>query len=244
VTDVRETEWRRVVTARRGVVRLCAHGDAADPGGVRVLMVSDVVFRVVETRGAQALYALLTPASGADGTALKRRIARLGLHVPDLCATDGDVDATLGGPPDLRLAPSGTVPDGDAPVLTVGPVTGPGADGDEDPAPLRLALLAVPHDRPASLTPAALTEADRTLERWRSAVAGWAEHPSAPIPPPFAAAARAALEDLDTPRLLELLGEVAEDAAIAPGARFETFAWAERVLALDLVGLVGRSGMR
>lgn len=239
MNDVRETDWRRFVTARRGVVRLLAHGagTAADPQGVRVLMVSDVVFRVLETRSAQVLYALLAPGDGADGAdALKRRITRLGLHAPALCATPADVEAALGGPAGLHVGPAGAV--ADAPRLTVGPATGEADAGD--PATLRFALLAVPHDRPADVTPDALAEAGRTLERWRIAVAGWAEHPSAPIPAPFAAAARAALDDLDTPLLLALLAELAADDEIAPGARFETFAWAERVLALDLVGLVGR----
>jgi cysteinyl-tRNA synthetase len=52
---------------------------------------------------------------------------------------------------------------------------------------------------------------------------------------------RAALdEDLDTPTALVTLADLEKDPDVAPGAKFETFAWADRVLGLDLVRDVGR----
>ena len=48
-------------------------------------------------------------------------------------------------------------------------------------------------------------------------------------------------DDLDTPRALQVLRRLEKDADVAPGAKFETFAWADRLLGLDLVRLVGRT---
>jgi cysteinyl-tRNA synthetase len=47
-------------------------------------------------------------------------------------------------------------------------------------------------------------------------------------------------DDLATPTALRVMRELAEDQQIQAGAKFETFASADRVLGLDLVSLIGR----
>jgi cysteinyl-tRNA synthetase len=47
-------------------------------------------------------------------------------------------------------------------------------------------------------------------------------------------------DDLDTPSALVRLDELARDASVADGAKFEAFAYLDRVLGLDLVREVGR----
>ncbi len=47
-------------------------------------------------------------------------------------------------------------------------------------------------------------------------------------------------DDLDTPRALQVLRRLEKDAAVPDGAKFETFAWADPLLGLDLVRLVGQ----
>ena len=47
-------------------------------------------------------------------------------------------------------------------------------------------------------------------------------------------------DDLDTPRALQVLRRLEKDDTVEDGARFETFAWADALLGLDLVRLVGQ----
>ncbi|MEU6599374.1 hypothetical protein [Streptomyces flaveolus] len=109
-----------------------------------------------------------------------------------------------------------------------------------DPAALRLALLSVPRHQPARLDGAALERAAGQLAHWRRAVAGWARHPSRPVPEPVRDRLRAAWEDdLDLPGVLDVLRDVARASDLPDGARFETYAYADRLLALDLAHDVG-----
>ncbi|MFG3016726.1 hypothetical protein ACGFZB_41000 [Streptomyces cinerochromogenes] len=109
-----------------------------------------------------------------------------------------------------------------------------------DPSVLRLALLAVPRSEPARLDPAALDDAARSLARWRRAVAGWARRPSRPVPAEVRDRLRAAWEDdLDLPAVLGVLRDVESAPGIPDGARFETYAYADRLLALDLARDIG-----
>ncbi|KOV89572.1 cysteinyl-tRNA synthetase [Streptomyces sp. NRRL B-3648] len=112
-----------------------------------------------------------------------------------------------------------------------------------DPSALRLALLAVPRSEPVRLDPAALEDAAGNLARWRRAVAGWARQPSRPVPGEVRERLRAAWEDdLDLPAVLGVLRDVESAPGLADGARFETFAYADRLLALDLVRDIGGAG--
>jgi cysteinyl-tRNA synthetase len=111
-----------------------------------------------------------------------------------------------------------------------------------DPLALRLAFLGMRYRQQANLTWESIAAADGTLARWRASVARWAEEPSQAMSRPHADEVLAAFDDdLDTPRALQVLRRLERDEAVAPGARFETFAWADRLLGLDLARDVGRA---
>ena len=111
-----------------------------------------------------------------------------------------------------------------------------------DPLALRLAFLSSRYRQQANLSWDAIAGASKTLDRWRAAVAGWAEHPSQALSQAYADELLEAFEDdLDTPRALQVLRRLEKDDTVDPGARFETFAWADRLLGLDLVRSVGQS---
>lgn len=111
-----------------------------------------------------------------------------------------------------------------------------------DPLAIRLALLQHRYREPAGLTTALLDDAAATLRGWQEQVADWADEPSRPISPRYWASITAALdEDLDTPAVLGALAELDADRDVPAGSKFETFAATDRVLALDLVSLVGRA---
>ncbi|MFF8405333.1 hypothetical protein ACF06P_27355 [Streptomyces sp. NPDC015684] len=104
-----------------------------------------------------------------------------------------------------------------------------------DPAALRLALLSVPRGEPVHLDRAGLDRAAQRLTHWRRAVAAWARRPSRPVPEEVRVRLRAAWEDdLDLPAVLEVLRDVESAPGVPDGARFETYVYADRLLALDL----------
>ena len=110
-----------------------------------------------------------------------------------------------------------------------------------DPLALRFALLQHRYRQQMNLTWSALDAADTTLTRWRQRVAEWATSPSAAMPPPYVDALTAAIfDDIDTPRVITLLRELEKDDDVPAGAKFETFAYVDRVLGLDLARLVGQ----
>jgi cysteinyl-tRNA synthetase len=110
-----------------------------------------------------------------------------------------------------------------------------------DPLALRLAFLQHRYRQQMNLTWAVIEGAQSSLERWRTKVAQWATSPSAPLPADHHGDfLQAANDDLDTPRALQVLRAVEKDGAIPDGARFEFFAWADRLLGLDLVRYVGQ----
>lgn len=81
---------------------------------------------------------------------------------------------------------------------------------------------------------------DDRLWTWRASVAQWAEASSAPIDPVTRAAVVAALEDdLDSRSALAALDVLAAGPS-TDGTKFETFAWADQLLGLDLARDVGR----
>ncbi|GHI09354.1 hypothetical protein Scel_76750 [Streptomyces cellostaticus] len=109
-----------------------------------------------------------------------------------------------------------------------------------DPASLRLALLSVPRNTAVRLDAGRLEEAARTLAHWRRAVAGWARQPSRPVPDEVRARLRAAWEDdLDLPGVLDVLRDVERAPGLPDGARFETYVYADRLLAVDLARDLG-----
>ncbi len=112
-----------------------------------------------------------------------------------------------------------------------------------DPLALRLFYLQGRYRQQLNLTWPALTAADRTLTRWRSRVAEWAESASKPMCAEYVARIVESLDDdLDTPAALVALRELERDSELPPGSKFETFAYVDRVLGLDLARDVGGSG--
>jgi cysteinyl-tRNA synthetase len=115
-------------------------------------------------------------------------------------------------------------------------------DRRHDPLALRLAFLSSRYRQQANLSWDAIAGADRTLARWRTSVAAWAEVPSQALSQPYADEVLEAFEDdLDTPRALQVMRRLEKDDAVPDGAKFETFAWADALLGLDLVREVGRA---
>ena len=85
-----------------------------------------------------------------------------------------------------------------------------------------------------------LEEATEELAAWRRLVAGWAEEPSKPMCAEVQESLLAALaDDLRTPDAVAALrGSL--DLDLPGGCLFETWAWADRLLGLDLAADVGR----
>ncbi|MBB5793242.1 hypothetical protein [Streptomyces caelestis] len=112
--------------------------------------------------------------------------------------------------------------------------------GGVDPTVLRLALLTGHHNTPVRLDAGVLDEARATLARWRGAVARWARQPSRPVPDEVRGRLREAWEDdLDVPRVLDELRRVENERDLPDGARFETYAYADRLLGLELTRDLG-----
>jgi cysteinyl-tRNA synthetase len=110
-----------------------------------------------------------------------------------------------------------------------------------DPLAARLAFLDHHYRQPMNLTWEGLAASDMTVRHWRELVADWADEPSKPMSAEYWPRITAALDDdLDTPAALRVLRDLAQDDQVVAGAKFETFASADRVLGLDLVSLVGR----
>ena len=115
-------------------------------------------------------------------------------------------------------------------------------EAGHDPLALRLAFLSSRYRQQANLSWEAIAAADKTLVRWRDAVAGWAEQPSAAIDGDYRRQLLEAFtDDLDTPRAVQVMRRLERDEEVSAGSRFETFAWADRLLGLDLARHVGRS---
>jgi hypothetical protein len=250
--------------ARPGVLRVCVHVPNAaaetDITALRLLLVADLLARTAELRGLQVLIALRFP----DADVLSRQAgtmdhdaAALGIHPAAGRAGSGDASSLLGGPVDVHLVSQGTRPDpgwgallvsvGAAHLEGVGGGAGAAGGGllaghEGDPLAIRLALMSFPGQRPAGLTGDELARARETLGHWRRQVARWAESPSGPIPAHIMEAAWQAFGDLDTGSALELLRELAADASIPAGAKFETFVYADRILGVDLARDIGRAG--
>ncbi len=153
----------------------------------------------------------------------------------------------------LNIHPSGVMPQSNHVDLFVGTVAptqtsieignfvlDPHVDVRE-PLALRLALLDSAHHEPVELSRAPIAAAEETLKRWRFAVAAWAKSPGAPMPPDYRQRFANALEEnLGTAAAFQVLRELEVDESVAAGAKFETFAFADRLLGLDLASEIGR----
>lgn len=195
-------------------------------GGLRAYLVADVVRRLAEHRKLQVR--LDTDASPD--------VESLNVYPADAPPPRVDLDVLgAGAEPDpaagraLRTAKLSLEP-GLVPALGV------------DPLAVRLAVLTVRYRMPIDLDRHALRTADACIRDWRAALARWAESPSAPLQATAVAAVVGALEDdLDVGAALGVLDRLGNDPAVPAGARFETFAYVDRLLGLDLAREVGRS---
>ncbi|GAA4337052.1 hypothetical protein GCM10023086_70630 [Streptomyces venetus] len=236
IIDARTGEPVDAAPARRGLTRVEAHAPGFDTADLRVLLVADVLVRTLEL-GGTPVWALLT--GGRRQAELRARATELGIR-PFEDSTD--VSAGLGEAQVIHVSGESGAVATDGVRVDVAPAhpEHPGTPDDTDPAVLRLALLARHHDTPVRLETAVLDEARATLTRWRRAVARWAQSPSRPVPDEVRGRLRDAWEDdLDVPRVLDVLRQVETDPDLPDGARFETYAYVDRLLGLDLTRDLG-----
>ncbi|MCX4821290.1 hypothetical protein OG883_15510 [Streptomyces sp. NBC_01142] len=259
IADTPTGRLMEIPSARRHLLRICAHLPAIDTGiatvhHLRVPLVGDVLARTAELHGVQSLTVLTTPDLPREqAQALDRAMAGLGIHPPATVGAHHSAE-TLGAPADVHLLAHGTdTPDAvDGVLIDVGRVSS--APPDEgvpgllealapegiDPLAVRMLLLGHAYGTPVTITRAALAEAWRTLRHWRQQVADWAQEPSGPIPADLMRQAHAALADnLGVPAVMDMLRGMESRADVPAGAKFETFAHLDRVLGLDLAREVG-----
>ena len=110
-----------------------------------------------------------------------------------------------------------------------------------DPLAVRLAFLEHRYRQQMNLTWDVLSAADRTLTRWRSRVAQWADSPSESMATRAVTEAYDAFDDdLDTATALQVLRRLEKDDEVGAGAKFETFAHLDSLFGLDLAREVGK----
>ncbi|MFH7335017.1 hypothetical protein [Streptomyces sp. KHY 26] len=247
ILDARTGEPVAAAPARRGLTRIEARAGGLDLTSLRVLLTADVLARALELTGAQSW-------TTAPRQPAELRTAANALAVRPFEEAHGP---GAGAAQVVRVVAGQDGEDGEAgkaggegPVIAVAPVvwTGPGSGEHSpaassllaDPTALRLALLSIPYGRSATLDEGTMTQAAERLAGWRRDVARWARQPSRPVPEAVRARlAEAWDEDLDVPGVLRVLEAVAADPGVADGARFETFAYADRLLALELARDLG-----
>ncbi|MFJ8537959.1 hypothetical protein [Streptomyces sp. NPDC093591] len=233
ITDARTGEPVDAAPARRGLTRIEAHTEGFDITALRILLVADLLVRALEL-GGTPVWALLD--EERQQAELRAGAAALGIRPFE----DGrDAASGLGEAQVIHVVrEAGAEPDGVR--VAVAPVHAQAPPEEADPAALRLALLSRRTGVPVRLDRAALTDAHDTLVRWRAAVAAWAQRPSRPIPDGVRADLRTAWEDdLDVPGVLGVLRWVETSPDLPDGARFETYAYADRLLGLDLARDIG-----
>jgi hypothetical protein len=250
--DARTGQAEQINPGPGRLLRIYAFGPAgplpAHAGGLRPLLLADLIGRNAEHRHHLSVLTCLVAGPGdafpADTAALNLRPA--GQIVG--AAGRGGTAADLGGPGEVIVEGRA------AHSVLAGPVTFDGRDADAapvrvrdltgrglDPLALRLALLSGRHGERHDLTWDALAGADQALRRWRRLVAEWAESPSRPMCAEVTAQIAAAFDDdLDSPAALRALQALADDRQIPAGSRFETFAYTDQLLGLDLARDVGR----
>jgi hypothetical protein len=257
ITDAASGQFLPLRLPRGTLLHIHAHPpidpDPGDLTAARVLLLADVLARVAELRGLQAVVTQNTaepdPKQPAD-LALIREL--LGIRPPE--AGDGHTEAPRGADatadvhvlgPDSASLPGIGVRVGAASLSAAVPALATMAalttEQNLDPLAVRLALLNRPYADPVNLTASACREADATLAHWRGRVAGWAEHPSRPIPADSRTQAEAHLDaDLATAEVLGMLRRLEAEPAVPDGAKFETFIYLDRILGLHLARDVGR----
>jgi hypothetical protein len=253
--DARVGSDADVTSLRPGMLQVCAHGPRAsrrfDITDLRVLVVADVLLRSAEMLGGlQVLILLAADVGPGQVEALVKAAGMISVHPPAAYVSPPGAETPFGGPADVHVARDDVSVGGTGLLVGVGPVragredllagVGVAAPPEDDPLAVRLAMLSRAHQRPVDLTPAVLADAQETLRRWRRRVSEWAETPSRPMHPGAARAVSALEDDLGTSALLAELYDLENQASVPAGAKFETFAYFDRILGLDLVRDIGR----
>jgi hypothetical protein len=235
IIDARTGEPVVAAPARRGLTRVEVHAPGFDTTNLRVLLVADLLVRALEL-GGTPVWALLT--GERQRAELRAGAAALGIRPFE---DSRDVSAGLGEAQVIQVVgEEGAAPDGVRIAVAAVHAEAPGTPDDADPTALRLVLLTRPRSVPVRLDAAALSDAHDTLVRWRRAVAAWANRPSRPIPDEVRGRLRTAWEDdLDVPEVLRVLRWVESESDLSDGARFETYAYADRLLGLELTRDLG-----
>ncbi|WP_432031547.1 hypothetical protein [Streptomyces antibioticus] len=231
IIDARTGEAVLAAPVRRGPTRIEAYVSGHGTGALRVLLVTDLLVRALEL-DSTPVRAVLT--GEGDRAVLRAGAADLGIHPLEEGHEPGGLPAERQV---LRVAAEGDA-GADGVQVVVGDVLG---EAPSDPTVLRLALLERPRTETVRLDAAVLGDAHDTLARWRRSVAVWARQPSRPVPDEVRGRLRAAWEDdLDVPAVLRVLRSVADAGPELPdGARFETYAYADRLLGLELTRDIG-----
>jgi cysteinyl-tRNA synthetase len=246
--DMRTGKAEEIDTAPGGLLRQYIGSPAPHLGGLRTLLVADLIQRSAERRHDLTVLATLVIAGAGDGPA-DTDAAALNLRPAEqtaLAAELADRLPSVISPGDIVV---GTHHVRAGQVLFDGhdmgrsPVQLSGlADRGLDPLALRLAYLSARYREQADLTWDALGNADQELQRWREHVAVWAESPSKPMCAQVTGQVAAAFDDdLDTPAALQALRELEQDLEIPPGSKFESFVHADQLLGLDLPRDIGRA---
>ncbi|MFI6421845.1 hypothetical protein ACIBG6_31095 [Streptomyces sp. NPDC050842] len=269
IVDTRTGHLVEIPSVRRHLLSICVHvplsGAGLDLMDLRTLLVGDVLARTAELHGLQSRTILTMPGlphlPHEQAAALDRAMSALGVHPP---ATVGahPPNGTLCAAADVHVRAYGTAEQGavDGVRMDVGHV-GPAsretdvpdrshlpspalldavAPAGTDPLAVRMLMLGHAYGTSVTVTGTALEEARRALGDWRQLVADWAEEPSRPVPADVLRHAHAVLaDDLGVPAVLDALGTLATRSDVPAGAKFETFAFLDRVLGLDLAREVG-----
>jgi hypothetical protein len=248
LVDVRTGSRTEITPGRRGLLRIGAHvppepTTSGDLTSLRLLLLADLVARTAEVQGVQSAVAVVFARTVPQQlTEFERAATWLGIHPPATRITLPQSEQSPGGPLDVHVT-TGAADFGAAGIVLRCGALGVDADAvraDDNMLALRLALLCVPHAQDAKLAGTDLASAIDKLANSRELVARWAESPSRPMPDRIAGALRAAFDDLDTKLAIRLLRDVVDDPGIAPGAKFEAFAFADRILGLELAREIGR----
>lgn len=246
ITDSRTGQL--VDATGRGLTRVRPHVEGTLATDLRVLLTADLLARLLEIGGTTVWGVTDTAGIGEE---LRRCAEALGVRAFE---SDGRTGPLAGQVVHVTAGVGDRVPQ-DGVRMEVAPVdvtamepagrllhdsAGSADSAGTDGTALRLALTAVPRTQPLRLTPDSLANARETLARWRHAVAVWANSPSRPVPNPVRQDLVAAWEDdLDVPAVLGVLERVSTDPEVPDGARFETYAYADRLLGLELTRDIG-----
>lgn len=240
ITDSRTGQL--VDATGRGLTRVRPHVGGTVATDLRVLLTADLLARLLEIGGTTVWGVTDTAGIGEE---LRRCAEALGVRPFE---SDGRTGPLAGQVVHVVAGGGDRVPQ-DGVRMEVAPVDATAVESagrllrdsdDTDGTALRLALTAVPRTQPLRLTPDFLANAREKLVGWRHAVAVWANSPSRPVPGAVRQDLVAAWEDdLDVPAVLGVLERVSTDPEVPDGARFETYAYADRLLGLELTREIG-----